>query len=108
MELKQSLTTDYIEVTAQLKIERIEGLRDFYSKLEETVVEANNDILLMAYLNVRVGNQVGRYAPTIGEYGEATLTRNGRKLLEVYMEHESIIICAKFKHKNIYEFTECV
>lgn len=71
-----------------------EKVIEFYAELQravDTIREQQEKIIIIGDWNARVGRDVNRGLGSIGGYGEETLNRNGRKMLEFCQINELLI-----------------
>lgn len=59
----------------------------FYKNLGRVLESTKNEIILKGDLNAKEGNNSERHEPIIVQHGKDIESRNGRKLLQFFMEN---------------------
>ena len=76
----------------------------FYETLQRIIEEQERDILILGDLNARVGKNSEEWDRVIGKAGEV-LNNNGRKLLNLCLMNNLVILNRMFIHKDIHKYT---
>ena len=72
-----------------------------YSVVDKT--PRGEKLVILGDLNARVGNNNDGWKEVLGCHGE--VTRNGKRLLELCMANDTLIMNSWFQHKEIYKYT---
>jgi hypothetical protein len=64
--------------------------------------------MIMGDLNARVGKEPVLAGGIIGKEGDAQITNNGERLINLCITHDLFIVNTEFKHKDIHKFTRVV
>lgn len=103
MSLRQNTTL--IIVYGPNEDARVAEKDEFWEKMNETVENAKDRIVIIGDLNGRVGKKDEQSGDVIGTYGEKERNKNGERLINFCIANELIVTNTFYQHKELHKYT---
>ena len=78
---------------------------DFWEKLNFTIEDAKDKLILIGYLNVKVEKRDEESSFVVGHQGENIRNKNDRRLINFGVLNKLAITNTFHQHKNIHKYT---
>jgi Reverse transcriptase (RNA-dependent DNA polymerase)/Endonuclease-reverse transcriptase len=105
IELKLLEATTIIVVYGPNEDEKAAEKDEFWKKLNETVENVKDRMIIIGDFNGRVGKRDEESSDVIGVQGENTRNRNGVRLINFCILNQLIVTNTFYQHKDIHKYT---
>ncbi|MFA0954742.1 hypothetical protein ACDI60_27250, partial [Klebsiella pneumoniae] len=77
----------------------------FYEDLQRELEGISTEVIIVGDLNARVGNDPTGFGQVVGKHGEPHRNNNGKRLLQLCLANDLVILNTKFPHKDVHKYT---
>ncbi|KAJ8947700.1 hypothetical protein NQ318_001539 [Aromia moschata] len=85
--------------------EKAETKDTFWDEVTTITESVKGDVIILGYLNGRVGRRDQRSGDVIGNHAEATRNNNGSRIIDFCIENNMLVMNTFFRHKDAHKYT---
>lgn len=78
---------------------------EFWDRISSLIENTKGRVIIIGDLNGRVGKRDIRSGTVIGEYGETTRNSNGKRIIDLCIQNDLLVMNSMFEHKDIHKYT---